>query len=99
MSDILREYLLQFALSFVKLVVLVLKGHLYMPLFALSVGLAFGAAATLIPKRLFQDPMYKPIPYGFLVGALAPLVIWLLHRKFKRPKFDLWYAPPRLRAV
>ncbi|KAJ7599641.1 OPT oligopeptide transporter [Mycena floridula] len=43
--------------------------------------------ALIGPQRLFQDAMYKPLPYA---GVLVPLVIWLLHRKFKGPKFHLW---------
>lgn len=46
--------------------------------------------ALVGPAKLFQDAMYKPLPYGFLVGAAAPLIVWLLHRRFKGPKFHLW---------
>ncbi|KAJ7290272.1 putative plant-like oligopeptide transporter [Mycena rebaudengoi] len=45
------------------------------------------------PKRLFEDPIYKVLPYGFLVGILVPIILWLLHRKFKGPRFELWNAP------
>ncbi|KAJ7741171.1 OPT oligopeptide transporter protein-domain-containing protein [Mycena maculata] len=34
--------------------------------------------------------LYKPLPYGFLAGAVAPLLLWLLHQKFKGPKVHLW---------
>ena len=42
------------------------------------------------PKRLFYH--YPLLPYGFLVGATAPVALYLLHRKFpnSRLKFRLW---------
>lgn len=44
------------------------------------------------PKRLFQQHMYKPLPYAFLYGALAPALIYALHRAFPKSKlkFHLW---------
>lgn len=45
---------------------------------------------VLGPARLFeQQPL---LPYGFLLGLVAPLAIYLLHRRFPRSKlnFDLW---------
>jgi hypothetical protein len=36
--------------------------------------------------------MYKPLPYAFLYGAAAPLIIYALHRLFphSKLKFHLW---------
>ncbi|KAF1980252.1 OPT superfamily oligopeptide transporter [Bimuria novae-zelandiae CBS 107.79] len=44
------------------------------------------------PKRLFQQHMYKPLPYAFLYGAVAPFVLFALHKAFpkSRLKFHLW---------
>lgn len=42
------------------------------------------------PKRLFYH--YPLLPYGFLLGAIAPVALYILHRKFpnSRVKFRLW---------
>ena len=42
------------------------------------------------PDRLFKN--YPVLPYGFLLGAGAPLVLYLLHRLFPKSKlkFHLW---------
>jgi hypothetical protein len=44
------------------------------------------------PQRLFAQHMFKPLPYAFLYGAAAPLLLFGLHRAFpKSPlKFYLW---------
>ncbi|KAF2108814.1 OPT oligopeptide transporter protein-domain-containing protein [Lophiotrema nucula] len=44
------------------------------------------------PKRLFQQHMYNPLQYGFLFGALAPVIVYALHRAFPRSplRFRLW---------
>lgn len=42
------------------------------------------------PARLFQEHIYKPLPYGFLFGALAPILFYAAHRAFPRARFDLW---------
>ena len=42
------------------------------------------------PTRLFQETIFKPLPYAFLVGAAAPVAIYGLHRLFPRAKFHLW---------
>jgi MFS family permease len=34
--------------------------------------------------------MYRIIPYGFLLGAVAPIIIFALHKRFPRAKFHLW---------
>ncbi|KAK7467515.1 hypothetical protein VKT23_004569 [Stygiomarasmius scandens] len=52
-----------------------------------SSGIQYGLVG---PSRLFQQPEYKPVLYGFIVGAITPAIIWLLHRRWKAPKFHLW---------
>ncbi|EAL21541.1 hypothetical protein CNBD0090 [Cryptococcus deneoformans B-3501A] len=42
------------------------------------------------PKRLFRSSVYRPLTYGFVVGAAAPVIIWLLHKRFPRARFNLW---------
>ncbi|KAK6612809.1 hypothetical protein H4I96_02022 [Botrytis cinerea] len=42
------------------------------------------------PLRLFQLPIFKPLPYGFLVGAILPGIIYALHRRFPKAKFHLF---------
>ncbi|ORY32181.1 OPT oligopeptide transporter [Naematelia encephala] len=46
--------------------------------------------ALVGPKRLFASTVFKPVTYGFVAGAVAPLGIWLLHKRFPRLRFDLW---------
>ncbi|KAL2698715.1 hypothetical protein AAEP93_010103 [Penicillium crustosum] len=46
--------------------------------------------ALVGPRKLFASDFFRPILWGFLAGALAPFVIWLLHKKFPRARFDLW---------
>ncbi|KAF4768045.1 hypothetical protein HAV15_002599 [Penicillium sp. str.  len=46
--------------------------------------------ALVGPRKLFASEFFRPILWGFLAGALAPFVIWLLHKKFPRVRFDLW---------
>ncbi|CRL23390.1 Oligopeptide transporter OPT superfamily [Penicillium camemberti] len=46
--------------------------------------------ALVGPRKLFASDFFRPILWGFLAGALAPVVIWLLHKKFPRARFDLW---------
>ncbi|KAF5373721.1 hypothetical protein D9758_000899 [Tetrapyrgos nigripes] len=52
-----------------------------------SAGIQYGLVG---PSKLFQEPIYKPILWGFLLGAGTPAIIWLLHKKWKGPKFHLW---------
>lgn len=42
------------------------------------------------PSRLFQSSVYSPLLYGFLLGALSPVLMWLLHKRFPKARFDLW---------
>ncbi|KAJ2957088.1 hypothetical protein NQZ79_g7145 [Umbelopsis isabellina] len=44
------------------------------------------------PKILFADSTYTPLLYGFLVGAIVPVIMYALHRAFPRAKFELWNA-------
>ncbi|KAJ7477336.1 OPT oligopeptide transporter protein-domain-containing protein [Mycena latifolia] len=44
--------------------------------------------ALVGPTRLFANSVYHPLTYGFVVGAVAPLLIWLAHRKFPRWSLD-----------
>ncbi|KAF7300812.1 OPT oligopeptide transporter [Mycena kentingensis (nom. inval.)] len=46
--------------------------------------------ALVGPHNLFQDKSYKPLAWGFAVGATAPILIWLLHRRFNKANFHLW---------
>ncbi|WVQ69084.1 uncharacterized protein L199_007297 [Kwoniella botswanensis] len=46
--------------------------------------------ALVGPKRLFASSVFQPVTYGFVAGAVAPLIIWLLHKKFPKAKFALW---------
>ncbi|OHF00492.1 OPT oligopeptide transporter [Colletotrichum orchidophilum] len=46
--------------------------------------------ALVGPKKLFASSFFKPVLYGFPAGALAPIIIWLLHKKFPKARFDLW---------
>ncbi|ORY68575.1 OPT oligopeptide transporter protein-domain-containing protein [Pseudomassariella vexata] len=58
---------------------------------SLTSNLTMGVQYVLIgPLRLFQGHIYTPVPYGFLVGALAPLALWLLHKKFPKMSFNLF---------
>ncbi|KAI9284990.1 OPT oligopeptide transporter protein-domain-containing protein [Umbelopsis sp. AD052] len=42
------------------------------------------------PKILFADSTYTPLLYGFLVGAVSPMILYILHRRFPKARFDLW---------
>ncbi|KAG2181569.1 hypothetical protein INT44_008384 [Umbelopsis vinacea] len=42
------------------------------------------------PSRLFELSVYTPLLYGFLLGVVAPVLLWLLHKKFPKARFDLW---------
>jgi hypothetical protein len=39
---------------------------------------------------LFQIPIFSPLPYGFVLGAVIPVIIFLLHKAFPKMKFRLW---------
>lgn len=58
---------------------------------SLTSNLSMGVQYVLIgPLRLFQEDLFRPLPYGFLVGAVVPVVLFLLHKWFPRAKFHLW---------
>ncbi|EPE33490.1 hypothetical protein GLAREA_06503 [Glarea lozoyensis ATCC 20868] len=42
------------------------------------------------PTRLFSGHLYRSLPYGFLLGALTPPILYLLHLTFPKAKFNLW---------
>ncbi|RUS13877.1 OPT oligopeptide transporter protein-domain-containing protein [Endogone sp. FLAS-F59071] len=42
------------------------------------------------PARLFQSARYTPLLWGFLLGAIAPIIIWLLNRRFPKAGFLFW---------
>lgn len=48
--------------------------------------------ALVGPRKLFASAFFKPILWGFLAGAVAPCLMWVLHRskRFPRARFDLW---------
>ncbi|KAJ7112751.1 OPT oligopeptide transporter [Mycena crocata] len=46
--------------------------------------------ALVGPRNLFADARYKPLWYGFAVGTVAPILVWLLDRRFQKAKFRLW---------
>ncbi|KAF3049233.1 hypothetical protein E8E11_007645 [Didymella keratinophila] len=54
-----------------------------------TIGIQYGVIG---PKRMFGSEELKILPYGFLVGAVAPLVMYGLHRAFptSKLKFHLW---------
>jgi hypothetical protein len=39
---------------------------------------------------MFSMSLYRPLPWGFLLGALVPALIYTLHRFFPRAKFNKW---------
>jgi len=41
------------------------------------------------PKRLFTSHVYTPLLYGFLVGLFVPAIVYVLHRRFPRGRFNL----------
>lgn len=43
---------------------------------------------VLGPARLFAN--YPVLPYGFVLGLVAPVVMIMLHRRFPRGQFNLW---------
>ncbi|KAJ6485410.1 OPT oligopeptide transporter protein-domain-containing protein [Mycena vitilis] len=46
--------------------------------------------ALVGPRNLFADARYQPLWYGFAVGAAAPIIVWILDRRFKKAQFHLW---------
>lgn len=67
---IFRQWGAIFLASFVTLLVIVLKGNIYMPLFTYFVALAFGAAATL-PMSL----VYAISGFSMKVGLFNELIV------------------------
>jgi len=46
------------------------------------------------PKRLFSQAMFKPLPWAFLYGAAAPVVLYALHRAFPKSKLKFHLCTP-----
>ncbi|KAH7036100.1 OPT oligopeptide transporter protein-domain-containing protein [Linnemannia elongata] len=59
------------------------------PRMYLNQGIQYG---TVGPTRLFQDTIYSPLRWGFLLGVVTPIIIYLLHRRFPKAKFQLWHS-------
>jgi len=58
---------------------------------SLTTSLTMATQYVLIgPRRLFSGDLYRPLPYGFLIGFLTPTLLYLLHRRFPAAKFNLW---------
>ncbi|POR34348.1 Oligopeptide transporter OPT superfamily [Tolypocladium paradoxum] len=58
---------------------------------ALASGLSMAVQFVLIgPARIFRQDIYRIVPYGFLLGAVAPVIMFALHKKFPRAKFRLF---------
>ncbi|KAG9601233.1 OPT superfamily oligopeptide transporter, partial [Aureobasidium melanogenum] len=59
----------------------------------LSSSLSTSVEYVLIgPTKMFQQSSFKPLPYGFIVGAFAPILMFTLHKLFpnSKLKFRLW---------
>jgi hypothetical protein len=46
------------------------------------------------PKRLFAQHMFKPLPYAFVYGAVAPFLLYALHRAFPKSKLKFHLCKP-----
>jgi OPT family small oligopeptide transporter len=48
--------------------------------------------AVIGPSTMFSQPIFRALPYAFLAGAGAPLIVYGLHRAFPKSilKFHLW---------
>ncbi|CZT46692.1 related to sexual differentiation process protein isp4 [Rhynchosporium secalis] len=60
---------------------------------SLAGSLATSVQYVLVgPQKLFQEPLFKALPYGFLAGVIAPMIIFALHKTFpnSKLKFRLW---------
>ncbi|KAF1353418.1 OPT oligopeptide transporter protein-domain-containing protein [Delphinella strobiligena] len=42
------------------------------------------------PARMFKEHIFAPLPWAFLIGAVLPIILFLLHRYFPRARLDLW---------
>ncbi|KAJ6543267.1 OPT oligopeptide transporter [Mycena vulgaris] len=70
-TDRLTEWLALFTIPFIVLLVVVIKGGIYMPLFTYFFGLAFGAAATLPMASIYalSGFMLNELVYGCVAGS------------------------------
>jgi OPT family small oligopeptide transporter len=46
--------------------------------------------AVIGPRELFKESEMKPLPWSFLLGAVLPPVLYVLHRLLPRWRIDLW---------
>ncbi|EAW15610.1 OPT family oligopeptide transporter [Aspergillus fischeri NRRL 181] len=46
--------------------------------------------AVIGPAELFKESEMRPLPWSFLLGALLPPVLYVLHRLLPRWRIDLW---------
>ncbi|KAE8154891.1 OPT oligopeptide transporter protein-domain-containing protein [Aspergillus avenaceus] len=46
--------------------------------------------AVIGPKKMFENPELKVLPYSFLVGAVIPPILYVLHRFFPKLRIELW---------
>ncbi|KAF7155605.1 hypothetical protein CNMCM5623_008147 [Aspergillus felis] len=46
--------------------------------------------AVIGPSELFKESEMKPLPWSFLLGAVLPPVLYVLHRLLPRWRIDLW---------
>lgn len=46
------------------------------------------------PARMYgPGTLMNPLLWGFLIGAAVPPIIWLLHKKWPKARFDLFNFP------
>ncbi|EJU02221.1 OPT oligopeptide transporter [Dacryopinax primogenitus] len=57
-----------------------------------QVPIAYNSAAVQYglvgPARLFRHAAYAPLPLGFILGAVAPLLVYWLHKRFPKRGFN-----------
>ncbi|GIK06303.1 hypothetical protein Aspvir_001950 [Aspergillus viridinutans] len=46
--------------------------------------------AVIGPRELFKESEMRPLPWSFLLGAVLPPVLYVLHRLLPRWRIDLW---------
>ncbi|KAJ4485254.1 OPT oligopeptide transporter [Lentinula aciculospora] len=54
----------------------------------------FGVASAIGPNRMFSQGMYSPLLFFFLIGALAPIISWLVDKRYPNSFFK--YVNPVL---
>ncbi|KAF7342334.1 OPT oligopeptide transporter [Mycena venus] len=73
----LYEWLAMFTIPFIILLVVVIKGGIYMPLFTYLIGLAFGGAATLpmtsiyvLSGLMLKVGLFNELIYGYMIRII-----------------------------